>query len=163
MIYFASLTLQKFQSDLIFRIKRIKYVGLGGRADLGVLEKMLRVCLVAKGIEVGKWNVRKVVVFWEFRYILGPTIFFLHLTLLLGPTNFIFHHYLYFPYFTPIPISNSNSNSITSILSIQTGPKSYLRLRARLVDRKVYNGNGNGIECKGVKMESRGKLGNDVM
>ena len=23
------------------------------------------------------------------------------------------------------------------------------------------NGNGNGIECNGVKMESRGKLGND--
>ena len=25
----------------------------------------------------------------------------------------------------------------------------------------MYNGNGNGIECKGVNMESRGKLDND--
>ena len=37
----------------------------------------------------------------------------------------------------------------------------------RSVDLKVCNGNGNGngngneIECKEVKMESRGKLGND--
>ena len=32
-----------------------------------------------------------------------------------------------------------------------------------MYELKVYNGNGNenGIECKGVKMESRGKLGND--
>ena len=36
-------------------------------------------------------------------------------------------------------------------------------LSARLVGKKVYNGIGNEIECKGVKMESRGKLGNDEM
>ena len=40
-------------------------------------------------------------------------------------------------------------------------------VRARLDGWKVCNGNGNGngngneIECKEVKMESRGKLGND--
>ena len=32
-------------------------------------------------------------------------------------------------------------------------------VRARLVGQKVYN--GNEIECKKVKMESRSKLGND--
>ena len=36
-------------------------------------------------------------------------------------------------------------------------------LRVRLVGWKMCNGNGNGIECKGVKMESRGKLGNNEM
>ena len=30
-----------------------------------------------------------------------------------------------------------------------------------MVGRKLCNGNGNEIEYKGVKMESRGKLGND--
>ena len=36
---------------------------------------------------------------------------------------------------------------------------------ARLVGWKVSdgNGNGNGIECKRVKMYSRGKLSNDEM
>ena len=48
-----------------------------------------------------------------------------------GSTNF--NHFLYFPSVTPS--------------------------RARLVGRKVDDGNGN--ECKGVKIKSRGKLGND--
>ena len=34
---------------------------------------------------------------------------------------------------------------------------------ARLVGLKVYNENVNEGECKGVKMESRDKLGNDRM
>ena len=33
---------------------------------------------------------------------------------------------------------------------------------ARLYGLNVYNGNGNEIECKGIKMETRGKLGNDM-
>ena len=39
----------------------------------------------------------------------------------------------------------------------------YYHLRARLVGLKICNrnGNGNGIECKRVKMKIRDKLGND--
>ena len=35
------------------------------------------------------------------------------------------------------------------------------KIKACLVGQKVYNGNGNGNKCNGVKIESRGKLGND--
>ena len=35
------------------------------------------------------------------------------------------------------------------------------QLRACLVGLKVYNGNGNGIKFKEVKIESRVKLGNN--